>query len=127
MRHTIPQFRFDSSRFTKFAAPLGGGLALLPQFVSAAVLFSTVDDVVKKLCLVMQWVYTFALIVGVICVLFAAFKYMSAGGEAEKVKSAHKALTFAVIGITVAILAAGVPYVVNSVLGGSTSAVNVCR
>jgi hypothetical protein len=73
------------------------------------------------LCGVLRWIYAAAIIVGVIYILIAAYKYITAGGEAEKVSGAHKALTYAAIGIAVAILAYGVPVIIfNFVTAGGT-------
>jgi hypothetical protein len=75
-------------------------------------------------CTIMSWVFTFALVIGVIGILIAAFKYMTAGGDATKVSEAHKTVTWAAIGIAVALMAAGVPALIGSILGASVP--NAC-
>jgi uncharacterized membrane protein len=76
----------------------------------------TVEQVLDKLCLILKWVYTVAIIIGVIYILIAALKYVTAGGDAEKFKSAHKTLLYAVIGISVALLAWGIPSIISDFL-----------
>jgi uncharacterized membrane protein len=72
------------------------------------------------LCGFLYWLYTLAIIIGVVYIIIAAYKYMTAGGEAEGVKSAHKSLTYGVIGILVAILAYGVPNIVYHFVAGES-------
>jgi uncharacterized membrane protein len=108
-----------------FLGPISSAIYLTPTLVSAE--FKEIGDVAKKLCEVMNWFYTFALIIGIIFIIIAAFKYMMAGGDTEKFSQAHKALIYGVIGIAVAILAKSVPFVVGSFLGSNESALGVCE
>ncbi|KKS36707.1 MAG: hypothetical protein A3G49_04540 [Candidatus Sungbacteria bacterium RIFCSPLOWO2_12_FULL_41_11] len=57
--------------------------------------------------------------VAVIMILFAAFKYLTAGDDAQKVKAAHATITWAVVGVAVAIMAYALITIVVSMLGGS--------
>lgn len=70
----------------------------------------------KLACKVFEWVYTFAIIVGVIFIVLAAIQYMSAGENSEQVKKAHASLRNAIIGIAVAIIAWGAPSIIGSFL-----------
>ncbi len=51
--------------------------------------------------------------------LFGAYKYLTSSGDEQKVSSAHKTLTYAAVGIAVAILAAGFPNLVSFIVGGT--------
>lgn len=62
--------------------------------------------------LVWSWVYTILnwvlIAVGILCVVFiiiGAVKFMTSGGDPEKVKSGRNTLMYAIIGLVVAILA----------------------
>lgn len=55
--------------------------------------------------------------ISVIIVLYAAFLYMTAGGSEEKVKKAHKALFWALVGIGVVLIGSGVVNIIKDVLG----------
>lgn len=94
--------------------PIALYLALTPRSAGAAAID---DQIIGPLCTLRDWIYTIALIVGVIYVIIAAVKYMGAGGG-EQVSEAHKALLYAVIGIAVALVAQGVPGIVQSIIGG---------
>ena len=52
-----------------------------------------------------------------IMVLVAGFLYMTAGGDPEKLRKAHKTLIWALVGIAIVILSNGAETVIKSVLG----------
>lgn len=61
---------------------------------------------------VWNWVYTILnwvlIAVGIICVvfiIFGAIKFMTSGGDPEKVKSGRNTLMYAIVGLVIAILA----------------------
>jgi uncharacterized membrane protein len=65
---------------------------------------------------VFGWAFYFLVVLAVIFVIIAAFKYLTASGDPEKVKSAGSTLLYAAIAIGVALLARAVPLVVGSFL-----------
>jgi hypothetical protein len=68
---------------------------------------------------IIQWLFIVLMILAVIFIILAAFSYLTAGGEEEKVKSAHQKIIYAVVAIAVAFLARGVQYVVSELLFGT--------
>jgi hypothetical protein len=88
---------------------------VIPSFALAA-LPTTVDGVAELLNKIAGHLFDFAMIVGIICVLWAAFQYMTAGGSSEKVGDANKIMLYAVIGLAVALLASGVPTIIDNFL-----------
>lgn len=50
-------------------------------------------------------------------VLIAGFYYMTGGGNPERVKTAHKILTWALIGIAIVLLANSAEVIIRSVIG----------
>jgi len=60
--------------------------------------------------------------VAIIMILVAAFKYITAGDDAQKVKSAHLTITYAVVGIAVGILAFFSVEIIESIIGGTLPA-----
>lgn len=95
-------------------------IALSVPFLAYA-LPEDVEGVRKTLCDIADWVFTFALAVGVICVIYAAFLYITAGGSSEKVGTANKTMIYAVVGIAIALIAGGVPSLVASFLDTTAS------
>ena len=62
---------------------------------------------------------------GVAMFLYGGFLYATSAGEAEKVGKANKTLLYAAIALVVAFVAQGVPVLIASFLGSSTS-LNAC-
>lgn len=52
-------------------------------------------------------------------ILYAAFLYLTAGGDEEKVGKAQNTLKYAVIAVVVALLATVLPNLISSILGGA--------
>lgn len=96
--------------------------AALPFVVRAQVTpispISSASGINESICDILKWLYTLAIIAGVFFVILAAYRYMTSGGDPEKVKDAHKAILYAAVGIAVAIIAVGVPGIVASILEG---------
>jgi uncharacterized membrane protein len=63
-----------------------------------------------------NWVFTILLILAVIFILMAAFKYLTAQGDAEKISGAHRMLIYAVVAIAVALLAQGLRFIVGELV-----------
>lgn len=80
---------------------------------------SSLNGVLQSLCTVFAYAFYFLIVLAVIFVIVAAFKYLTAAGDPEKVKSAGTMLLYTAIAIGVALLARAVPLVVASFLGAS--------
>jgi heme/copper-type cytochrome/quinol oxidase subunit 2 len=65
------------------------------------------------LCNVIAWTFWVIIVVSVIMVLWAAYDYVTAGDDTEKTTRGRKRLTYAAVGIAIAILAAGVPSIIS--------------
>lgn len=72
---------------------------------------------------VVGWLFTFLIILTVVFVLLAAFKYLTAAGDPEKVKSASHTLIYAAVAIVVALFARGLPLIIGSLFAGGTGGV----
>jgi hypothetical protein len=80
---------------------------------------SNVKD--KILCNALNWLFTAAIIISIGAIIYAAIGYMTSGGG-EKAAKIHQAITYAVVGIVVAILAKGVPVIISAFISnGSTN------
>lgn len=73
------------------------------------------------LCVVINWVFWLLIVFTIIFVLFAAFKYLTAAGDPEKVKSAGATLLYAAIAVVIALIAKGLPLIVSTFIGGGLS------
>jgi heme/copper-type cytochrome/quinol oxidase subunit 2 len=82
---------------------------------------TSLTGVTGAICTAIGWLFTFLIILAVLFVLLAAFKYLTASGDPEKVKQAGNMLFYAVIAVVVAIIAKGVPAIIGSYFGATFS------
>jgi hypothetical protein len=99
---------------TSLRVAVSGVSALGTPFIAQA---AAIVKIVGIVCKIANYLFTIALVIGVIYALVAAFKYMTAGGDSAKVSEAHKTLTWAAVGIAVAIFAGSLPGVIASLMG----------
>lgn len=96
-------------------------LAIAPFLTSAQtappVVMTSVGGFIDLLNTILGWMFTIFMVLAVIMIIWAAFVYLTAGGDEEKVGKAKNMLIYAVVAIVVALLAAGVPKIVQSLLG----------
>jgi hypothetical protein len=81
---------------------------------------TSLQAVLQSVCTVFAWAFYFLIVVAVIFIIVAAFKYLTAAGDPEKVKSAGATLLYAAIAIGVALLARAVPLVIGQFLGAGS-------
>jgi len=66
---------------------------------------------------VAKWFYYVMIPVASIVILYAAFLFLTSGGEEEKIKKAKRAITYAVVGIAIILIGAGFITLIKSLLG----------
>ena len=124
MRKLLLATCYSSRIFRGSAIALQSGLLALiyaPPAFAAITLNDPRDINTKILCPIAAYMFWTLIGVSTIMVLVAAFTYLTAGGEAEKVGKAHKTLLYAAAGIIVALIAKGFPAVIGSLVGESVS------
>jgi len=77
---------------------------------------STVGGVVDIIRQVVRWVYIIFFVIAVLLIIFAAYTYLIAGGDPEKVTEARNRLIYAAVAIAVAFLAVGFEVIVRNFL-----------
>ncbi len=70
---------------------------------------------------VIGWMFTFLIILAIVFILIAAYKYLTAAGDPEKVKSASHTLIYAAIAVAVALLARGIPLIIGTLLNSNAN------
>ncbi len=73
------------------------------------------------ICTIINWIFWLLIVLTIIFVLVAAFKYLTAAGDPEKVKAAGSTLLYAAIAVVVALIAKGLPLLVSTFVGGGLS------
>ena len=79
--------------------------------------FGSINDVIRKVCNLVDVLFTVLLVLVVVFVIFAAYNYLTSGGNPEKVKSANQQLIYAAVAILVGIVSKGVPVIVGAAFG----------
>jgi len=74
-------------------------------------------SIFDTVCIILDYIFTGLIILAIIFVLIAAFRYLTAGGDPEKVKAASKTLIYAAVAVAVGILAQAIPIIVGNFLG----------
>ncbi|MEA3296094.1 MAG: pilin [Patescibacteria group bacterium] len=84
-------------------------------------------DVWDSLNNIMNWVFSIIMVISVIYLMLGAVTYITAGGDADKVKEAWQKIMYALIGVGVALLANGlVNFVTTIVTPSSDTTTAVC-
>ncbi len=101
--------------FTAQGDVFDNGLQRLPS-ASDTIAAGGANGIFDFLGTIADWLLSLLLVLAVIMILVAAFKYLFAGGDDEKIKSAHKMLIYAAVSIAVALLAQAVIFIVTSIV-----------
>ena len=78
---------------------------------------SSIADVMKILTSIVNIMYTAFFIVAIAFILLAAFTYLTAQDDPEKIKSATRQIMWAAVAIAVALISVGFNQIVKSFLG----------
>jgi phosphoglycerol transferase MdoB-like AlkP superfamily enzyme len=80
---------------------------------------STLEDLDVELILtkIVNWLITILLVVAALFIVLAAFTFVTAGGDPEKINTARNQVLYALIGVGVALLAWGLVALVKKIIG----------
>lgn len=76
-------------------------------------------DLLAKLTIAVNWIFTIFVVLAIIFVLLAAIQFLTAGGDAVKIGEARQKLIWAAVGVVVALMARGLPVVISNIIGGN--------
>lgn len=77
----------------------------------------TVNDIIKILNRLIDWMFTILLVLATIFILLAAYKYLIAGGNPETIKEANRMILYAAIAIAIGMLSRGIEFLVKQLIG----------
>lgn len=94
---------------------------VLPLLASAQTLppppATSITGVFALVCTIFGYLFYVLVLATIFFVIMAAFKYLTAAGDPEKVKAANQQLLFAAVAIVVGILARVLPGIAASLIG----------
>jgi uncharacterized membrane protein len=76
----------------------------------------TRDSILDLLNTTLTWIDAIIFIIGILIILYAAFLYMTAAGDEEKIAKAKRTFIYGLVGVGIAILAFGIWELVASFL-----------
>jgi len=76
------------------------------------------ESITELIDSIATWLLGIGSTIAVIVVLWAAFLFMTSGGSKDQVTKARQTLWYAVIGLTVLLLAKGVTLLIQNILSG---------
>lgn len=79
------------------------------------------SDIPTLINTIAKWLLGIGGTIAVIVILWAAFLFMTSGGNKERVTMARKTLWYAIIGLALLLLATGVSELVKNILSGNFS------
>ena len=113
---------------TKTKKLIGGGVILkllLPSLALAGGhpenIIDSPEKIVGVLGTVAAWLFTILMALAVLMVVYAAFLYLTAAGNPDRLTSAKKTLIYAIVAIVVALVAGGIPLLIESILTSTGS------
>ena len=64
-----------------------------------------------------NWIFTLAIPIAVIVIIYSGVLFMMAGGNEEKIAQAKKTLFWAIVGVSIALIGNGLIYLIKDILG----------
>jgi len=89
--------------------------------ISSPLANNTVGGLMGIVKSIVTWIYTLFFILAVLFILFAAFTYLTAGGDETKVAKAKNQLIYAAVAIAVALLAVGFSTIIQNFFNSPTA------
>ncbi|MEK9170527.1 MAG: hypothetical protein AAB674_02670 [Patescibacteria group bacterium] len=78
---------------------------------------TSINDVNTVIVRIVNWVMGIFFVAAVLFIFWAAYLYLTAAGDTEKVSKAHNQLIYSIVAIAVALLAGSMRYIVANLLG----------
>lgn len=104
------------------------GVLLVPAMASAVVdtlkvpestKVTDIESLIKLLNTLVTYVFAFVLAVAGILIIWAGFSFMTAAGDPTKMKGARDRLTYALVGLAIALGVKGLMMIIGNLLGVS--------
>ncbi len=85
------------------------------------------NQALTLMCTLARWAFIFLMVLAVIFIIWAAFNYLRAGGDPDKVKEAGNQLIYAAIAVAVALFARGFPLLIGGFLTGGSAGFDITQ
>lgn len=120
MRFILSQLLFAGFGILLPGTVLAQAPAALPETVT------TIAGLYAIVCSGINWFFSFIMVLAVFAILFAALRFMTAGGQPEGVASARRYFAYALVGLVVAFMARGLVLTTSDFLGADIGSALSC-
>jgi len=93
------------------------GILAVPVLVSAQDYMAPELDVMEVLDRIIDWLFTILIIIAALSIIIAAYYFITAQGDPDKVAKARQFVLYAMIGVLVAFAAKGLVVLVSRIVG----------
>ena len=111
LRITIASVALLTAPLLAFAITFPTPATVMPSGIT------NTNDFVLLLDAITLWLFYFLITISVLVLIWAAFTYLTAGGEDDKISKAKSMILYAVIALVIAFLARGIPTLIGTFLG----------
>src|SRR3990167_9977021 len=94
-----------------FLVPVGAVVPLTVLAGAPTGVPRTLQDLYTVICNASNWFFAFVMVIAVIAFLYGAILFFSTGGSEQQVSRARQVITYAVVGVAVAVLARSLIYI----------------
>ena len=101
------------------AAPVAFGQVGTPPSSVPGEVYATNLDIYTIINNIIRIAFVVLMLAAVLFIILAAFKYLTAQGDSEKVETARSMLLYAVIAIVIGLVARSVPWIIANFISGS--------
>ena len=103
----------DSHNFDPTDFNVGDGPPPLPEGAP-----TDFGSLITVIVVIAQWMFGILMALGIVFVLYAAFLYLLAQGNEDRIATAKNVLIYSIIALVIGVLAGGVSVVVQDFVGG---------
>jgi len=93
-------------------------LLILPTIVLAQIEEAPTVDIMEVIARMTDWAFNILMAMAIFCIIVAAFYFVTAGGDSQKVTMARTWLTYTFIGVAVALAARGIVALIRAAITG---------
>jgi len=112
------------TKLKTFMVVLGAQLVMVNVAMAATGTITDVKGLIGFVCQLVGYFFWFIMSLSALMILYAAYTYVTAGDDTEKTSKARKIITYAAVGVAVALLATVFPQLVNSIFSTPASGIS---
>jgi hypothetical protein len=110
--------------FLAFAARTGCSGASCPPNTLPTPIITQIGQLTSFICTAIDWLFTFFVILTILYIVIAAFRYLTSAGDPTRIDKANKTLLWAAVSIAIALVAKGIPLAIGSFFAASAGQTN---